>query len=59
MQKLTTPSLAAEFATLRAAVRDYLTELDNPTPDYLWRCGVLRDKLRQLTGTPKPDPRKQ
>ena len=38
---------------LRQAVRDYISECDNPVPDYSHRR-VLRDHLRELAGAPRP-----
>lgn len=40
---------------LKQAVLDYLSECDNPVPDYAYRR-VLRNRLRELTGAP-PEPR--
>lgn len=42
--------------TLETAVRDYLSEHDNPAPDYTNRRR-LRDTLRKLVGAP-PEPQK-
>lgn len=41
----------ASFDNLKAAVLEYLSEVDNPVPDYLRRVR-LRDRLRELTGAP-------
>lgn len=41
------------YDQLRDAVLEYLSEIDNPVPDATMRM-VLRDKLRALTGAPKP-----
>ncbi len=42
-------SISGEFVTLREAVREYLSEVDNPVPDYGFRK-TLRDRLRKLVG---------
>lgn len=36
---------------LRQAVRDYISECDNPVPDYSHRR-TLRNRLRELAGCP-------
>jgi len=41
----------AKLRALRAAVLEYLSELDNPAPDYGYRA-VLRDRLRKIVGAP-------
>lgn len=42
---------------LRQAVRDYISECDNPVPDYGHRR-TLRNRLRELAGCPpEPGPR--
>ena len=47
-----------DLTTLRNAVLEYLSEIDNPVPDSAMRR-VLRDRLRKLTGAPdQPPPRK-
>lgn len=46
----------SEKDELKTAVLEYLSEMDNPAPDYLYRK-VLRDRLRKLTGAPA-DPRR-
>lgn len=53
--------LEAENAALHKAIREYLSECDNPVPDLVYRRR-LRDKLRPLVGAaPNPvdafDPR--
>lgn len=40
---------------LRQAVREYISECDNPVPDYSHRR-TLRNRLRELAGCP-PEPR--
>ena len=40
---------------LRKVVVAYLSECDNPVPDYMYRW-TLRNRLRGLVGAP-PDPR--
>jgi hypothetical protein len=47
---------AIETHDLRQAVRDYISEIDNPVPDYGHRR-VLRNRLRELAGCP-PEPQK-
>lgn len=45
-------------ASLKKAVLDYLSECDNPVPDYGYRR-TLRNRLRELTGAPaEPAPRR-
>lgn len=42
---------------LEKAVAAYLSECDNPAPDYIYRR-VLRNRLRELVGAPaEPPPR--
>lgn len=38
-------------ASLKKAVLEYLSECDNPVPDYGYRR-TLRNRLRELTGAP-------
>lgn len=40
---------------LKQAVIEYLSEMDNPVPDFRQRH-ILRDHLRRLSGAP-PEPR--
>jgi hypothetical protein len=40
-----------EHQKLKQAVLDYLSECDNPVPDYMYRWN-LRNNLRTLTGAP-------
>ena len=45
------------FDELKAAVLAYLSEFDNPVPDYGYRR-TLRNRLRELSGAPpEPPPR--
>lgn len=41
----------AKLQELRGAVLAYLSECDNPVPDYMHRK-TLRDRLRELVGAP-------
>lgn len=41
------------YDRLRRAVVDYLSEVDNPVPDALYR-NVLRNRLRELVGVERP-----
>lgn len=45
------------YERLQKAVLAYLSEFDNPVPDYSYRR-TLRNQLRQMTGAPaEPPPR--
>jgi hypothetical protein len=45
------------YERLEKAVLAYLSEYDNPVPDYSYRR-VLRNRLRDMTGAPaEPPPR--
>jgi hypothetical protein len=45
------------YERLEKAVLAYLSEVDNPVPDYTYRR-MLRNQLRQMTGAPaEPAPR--
>lgn len=45
------------YERLQKAVLAYLSEVDNPVPDYTYRR-MLRNQLRQITGAPaEPAPR--
>lgn len=44
-----------DYERLQKAVLAYLSECDNPVPDYGYRR-TLRDHLRQLTGAPAEPP---
>ena len=49
--------IETDLEMLKQAVLRYLSELDNPVPDYSYRL-VLRNRLRELTGAPpQPKPR--
>lgn len=49
----------SKYETLRQAVLDYLSEIDNPVPDPVHRH-TLRNHLRKLTDAPaEPPPRKR
>lgn len=52
------PNAMAEYDnSLKKAILDYLSECDNPVPDYNYRR-VLRNRLREMTGAPpEPQPR--
>lgn len=45
----------ADNDKLKQAVLDYLSEFDNPVPDFGHRR-TLRNHLRELTGAPKEPP---
>lgn len=46
-----------DYERLQKAVLAYLSECDNPVPDYGYRR-TLRNQLRQMTGAPaEPPPR--
>lgn len=48
---------SGEKERLQKAVRAYLSECDNPVPDYNYRR-TLRNQLRQMVGAPdEPAPR--
>lgn len=55
VETITTGGTAPNSHDLQQAVRDYISECDNPVPDYNYRR-VLRNRLRELTGCP-PEPR--
>lgn len=44
-----------ELEKLKKAVLEYISEWDNPVPDYSHRR-FLRNQLRDLTGAPKEPP---
>lgn len=46
------------YDRLHAAVLAYLSEVDNPVPDYSYRR-VLRNQLRNMTGAPAEPPPRQ
>jgi hypothetical protein len=47
-----------QIAELKKAVLAYLSECDNPVPDFNYRR-TLRNRLRELTGAPaEPAPRR-
>lgn len=48
-------SISEQFVTLREAAREYLSECDNPVPDYGYRK-ILRDHLRKLVGASDAPP---
>lgn len=52
------PKAIADYdAGLKKAVLDYLSECDNPVPDYSYRRR-LRNELREMVGAPaEPPPR--
>ena len=53
---MATPN-ASDYEELEAAVLAYLSECDNPVPDYGYRR-TLRNRLRELSGAPaEPAPR--
>lgn len=52
-QALAAEAADRELTQLKQAVLDYLSEFDNPAPDYVHRK-TLRDRLRKLTGAPIP-----
>lgn len=45
----------SDLEKLRKAVRDYISEYDNPVPDYALRRS-LRNQLRELSGAPAEPP---
>lgn len=47
-----------EASALKAAVLEYISEIDNPVPDASYRR-VLRNRLRTMVGAPaEPPPRR-